>query len=1263
MRVQDWVDHTEPAQLLLEQLSRILNSNENFQIDDSFHIEVTHVKDSGVGSRGQRPGIQPIEQMLKDKRAIVRILNKDELCCARALVVAKAYRDWGPRDPHYKNIKQDGPFQKEMAKALHRQARVPEGPCGLGELELFQLVLSNYQIVVVSADHGYQIIFKGPSRPDNKLLCLIKVGEHYHTCHSLSGFFAKSYFCLKCEKGFNQDAFTQHRCPGRKCSCCHQVQCPDFAARDGPASVPCNECYRFFFGATCLEKHLAYTSTGRLTPTPQMSVCATYKRCPDCHILCRSLLQVERHTCGRAKCPSCKDIVPTETHQCFIQPIVDQVLSNRRENLRGAAAGLATLQANSDPQEETEFEEESSSPPLFVFFDIEARQETGVHQANLLCAETSESHEQFSFFGDSCVEQFLDWAYSLTRTNNPHVKRKVICLAHNLKGYDGYFILEHCYQHCMKPQQLVNGAKILSLTLGRLTFLDSLSFLPMPLAAFSKAFGLTELKKGFFPHFFNTQDHQDYVGEIPAKDYYDPAGMSPARKAEFKTWHAERVAEHYEFNFAEELLSYCQSDVRLLKEGCTKFADEFQELSDFNPFEHCITIASACNRYFRKHCLVPETIASEPLRGWHHKGKPYSTAALEWLYWKEHTEREARHAAITPEEWDQHNMMASAYPDYVHSFMEPDQIQHAKNRGEATLLLNQKPVRVDGYNATTRTVYEFHGCFYHGCPQCFPNRHIPIRMHDYQTMDDLYHRTQAKDQAILQSGYALQTMWECEWLRLKNSRDDIKGFVDGLGLISRLEPREAFYGGRTEAVTLYAVASPGQGESIQYVDFTSLYPWVNKNCLYPIGHPQIITELDSTDLSQYFGLAKVTIVPPFGLYMPVLPYRARGKLLFPLCRSCIEEELAKPLLERSRVCSHTDHERALTGTWTTIKIEEAIDQDYEILKVHEIWHFRQTSSQLFAQYINTFLKLKQEADGWPADVGTDELKRQEYLTNYLEHEGVQLEYQAIEKNPAKRALAKLMLNSFWGKFGQASNKSQVEAIHEPSKFHKLLNDDTAHIHAIRVVNEDMLEVVYNRIAEAAPIQPHINIFVAAFTTAHARLHLYRQALFLLQPQQILYMDTDSVIYKHGPGQPKLPLGNYLGEFKDEVPGDVITEFCCAGPKNYGYKTQHGKVECKVRGFTLNTRGQEQLNYEILKQNVLQEIQQPQTQARSIPIFNPHKIVRDPTTKEILTRTEIKRYQLVADKRIVDSDDFHSYPYGFTPAPQEQDSDNDSVFSL
>ena len=63
-------------------------------------------------------------------------------------------------------------------------------------------------------------------------------------------------------------------------------------------------------------------------------------------------------------------------------------------------------------------------------------------------------------------------------------------------------------------EQLTVGAKVLSFKSGPLVFKDSLCFLPMPLSSFPATFNLTELKKGFFPHSFNTLDHQDYVGPI-----------------------------------------------------------------------------------------------------------------------------------------------------------------------------------------------------------------------------------------------------------------------------------------------------------------------------------------------------------------------------------------------------------------------------------------------------------------------------------------------------------------------------------------------------------------------------------------------------------------------------------------------------------------------------------------------------------------------------------------------------------------------------
>ena len=72
-------------------------------------------------------------------------------------------------------------------------------------------------------------------------------------------------------------------------------------------------------------------------------------------------------------------------------------------------------------------------------------------------------------------------------------------------------------------------------------------------------------------------------------------------------------------------------------------------------------------------------------------------------------------------------------------------------------------------------------------------------------------------------------MWECQWNKLKQERKDIKEFVEALDLVEPLEPRDAFYGGRTNAIQLYHKASEDLGEQIKYYDFTSLYPWVNNN--------------------------------------------------------------------------------------------------------------------------------------------------------------------------------------------------------------------------------------------------------------------------------------------------------------------------------------------------------------------------------------------------------------------------------------------------
>ena len=198
---------------------------------------------------------------------------------------------------------------------------------------------------------------------------------------------------------------------------------------------------------------------------------------------------------------------------------------------------------------------------------------------------------------------------------------------------------------------------------------------------------------------------------------------------------------------------------------------------------------------------------------------------------------------------------------------------------------------------------------------------------------------------------------------------------------------------------------------------------------------------------------------------------------------------------------------------------------------------------------------------------------------------------------------------------------------------------------VSIMNDQMVEVLYQYQKEDIPVSPNLNIFVACFTTCWARLKLY-EALELLG-ERVLYYDTDSVIYLEEPGQPSPDLGNYLGDFTSELDdGDFIVEFVSGRPKNYGYKTNKGHVECKVRGFRPNWEGKTQLNYDVMRQNVLDEIQKPLQKPRQTQVTKTHQIVQDPQHYHLLTLPNHKRYQLVYDKRVVDPNTFKTYLYGY-----------------
>ena len=223
----------------------------------------------------------------------------------------------------------------------------------------------------------------------------------------------------------------------------------------------------------------------------------------------------------------------------------------------------------------------------------------------------------------------------------------------------------------------------------KIRFIDSINFVNDALATFPKTFGFSELKKGYFPHYFNTLENQQYIGPIPAMHYYDPDHLKPDNRTKFLKWYQDRVAENYVFNFKNELQTYCRSDVDILRRGCMLFRDNFLQIANIDPLQY-VTIASVCMAVYRSNYMPEKTIGVT-------KDVPkntFSKISIRWLKY------------ISGKEYIQHEMSGGEH------FI-------------STVGL------VDGFCKKTNTVYEFQGCFWHGCQLCYTQDRInPVNQRD-----------------------------------------------------------------------------------------------------------------------------------------------------------------------------------------------------------------------------------------------------------------------------------------------------------------------------------------------------------------------------------------------------------------------------------------------------------------------------------------------------------------------------------------------------
>ncbi|CAB4013527.1 DNA polymerase [Paramuricea clavata] len=365
----------------------------------------------------------------------------------------------------------------------------------------------------------------------------------------------------------------------------------------------------------------------------------------------------------------------------------------------------------------------------------------------------------------------------------------------------------------------------------------------------------------------------------------------------------------------------------------TKERDVFDEWYNNNritgvlPFyDHtCNTVAGLALKIYRKNFLKEEQISQVPTCGYGGKNVNQSVIALCWL---REIEREL----------SENNM----------------QLASKLSVGGEVQIMGRY---VDGHCDETKTIYQFHGCFYHGCDRCYDGDAYNNVV--CEKFFILFASTQRVTRNFQQVGYTVVEKWECDYHnesnmtphRLKQLRLD--SFLEYL----HLEPRDALFGGRTSPTVLYYDISSTCLPAM-YFDVCSLYPHVQKKFEYPTQHPTILRgeECKDIDLYSVFGLIKCKILPPMNLLFPVLPFRSE-KLTFPLCRTCV-------LKQQRDTCNNNDEQRALYGTWTSVEIQKALELGYQILVVYEIYHYEKRE-KIFDQYVNTFIKLKQESSGFP----------------------------------------------------------------------------------------------------------------------------------------------------------------------------------------------------------------------------------------------------------------------------------------------------------
>ena len=787
---------------------------------------------------------------------------------------------------------------------------------------------------------------------------------------------------------------------------------------------------------------------------------------------------------------------------------------------------------------------------------FDAAKNVFVHKVNLVCVRRAYPNAEGSCdrHDFSSLKGFMEYIMKQTQQNR-------VYLAHNGSKYDVQFIMQYLEANLIPHSFVPTPSSMhayLSVTIAfgadvKSTFIDFRHFMPGSLKNIGLAFGLS-VAKGDFPHRFNNGSNDHFCGALPIVDSPDDYWCLQSKRTqedvdEFHAWYEEQTALYCtcasgcictkkKWDFQEEILKYCWLDVDVLAEACVKYRDNALEFG----------------------------VGEESNEGWVSKGiDPFQYLTIPQLALNlllAGSPEEERISITLPKIRRERVSLAIAWMERQRDELQLD-IQHMGNSHREYFCPRSKRF-LDGVVElpTKKHIFVCLNCSFHGCPECYYDEiqtgsDHPMRPGTYSLV---YRDTETFVKTLLEFYGVAQChiVWQ-------HDLTNYTYFEQQLGNV--MKERDMFYGGRTEVFSPYANADMYYQEDIKYHDVCSLYPYVCAFKPLPTGHPVHLLgkQIDMTRLvdlnhpDPYFGFVRCTVLPNPQDIIGFLPHRdpKTGRLEFPLYE--------------------------MTGSWGTEELRVALESGYRITALYEVYHWEreERSDTLLRGYVSFFLRMKQEAEGWrklgACSETPDEEEQLEVQERVYRESGciARIRCDKVAKNPVRRQMAKLFLNSLWGKFCQKPHCENYTVIHGKRQFYDIWSNpnlDKSKF-SFRHLSGNTWKVKYCTLDDFTKPNAKYNIFLSSKVTEWARCILHRQ-MKKIGPQRILYCDTDSLMFIWPSDAPKLD-GVGLGNWVDEYPRAKIRRLYALAPKFYYLDFYEDEPLLKSKGIQV-TLGNSQL---------------------------------------------------------------------------------------